>query len=144
MGGCVRRLAVGAVLLNEKGQVLLVRNRGHYRPHWSLPKGSCEEGEPLLQTMGREVLEETGLVVEMAELAFVTEWFVASRQEWYLQFYFHATVVGGELGVPEDDEDVTQVQWVHPKEIRQYMNYRPWVEPLFTWLEERRPRYHIF
>lgn len=141
---CVRRLAVGAVLLNEKGQILLVRNRGHNRPHWSLPKGSCEEGEPLLETMSREVREETGLVVEMAELAFVTEWFVASRQEWYLQFYFHARVVGGKLGVPEADEDVTQVQWVAPREVRQYMNYRPWVEPLFTWLEERRPRYHIF
>lgn len=141
---CVRRLAVGAVLLNEKGQILLVRNRGHNRPHWSLPKGSCEEGEPLLQTMEREVKEETGLRVEMVELAFVTEWFVASRQEWYLQFYFHAKVVGGELGVPENDEDVTQVQWISPKDVRQFMNYRPWVEPLFTWLEERRPRYHIF
>ena len=141
---CVRRLAVGAVLLNEKGQILLVRNRGHNRPHWSLPKGSCEEGEPLLETMSREVREETGLVVEMAELAFVTEWFVASRQEWYLQFYFHARVVGGELGVQAADEDVTQVLWVSPREVRQYMNYRPWVEPLFTWLEERRPRYHIF
>jgi 8-oxo-dGTP diphosphatase len=109
-----------------------------------LPKGSCEEGEPLLETMCREVREETGLVVEMAELAFVTEWFVASRQEWYLQFYFHARVVGGELGVQEGDEDVTQVQWVSQREVRQFMNYRPWVEPLFTWLDERRPRYHIF
>jgi 8-oxo-dGTP diphosphatase len=135
---------VGAVLLNEKGQILLVRNRGHNRPHWSLPKGSCEEGEPLLQTMNREVKEETGLDVEMVELAFVTEWLVASRQEWYLQFYFFARVVGGTLGVQEDDEDVTQVLWVAPEHVRQYMNYRPWVEPLFTWLEERRPRYHIF
>lgn len=141
---CVRRMAVGAVLVNDEGQVLLVRNRGHGRSHWSLPKGSCEEGEALLQTLKREVREETGLDVEMVELAFVTEWFVAGRQEWYLQFYFHARITGGILGVQEEDEDVTQVKWVAPREVRQYMNYRPWVEPLFVWLEERRPRYHLF
>jgi len=142
--GCVRRLAVGAVLLDEEGRILLVRNRGHGRPHWSLPKGSCEDGEPLTQTMEREVKEETGLTVEMVELAFVTEWFVVGRQEWYLQFYFHSRVTGGVLGVQEQDEDVLQVKWVSPAEMRQYMNYRPWVEPLFTWLSERRPRYHLF
>lgn len=135
---------MGAVLLNEEGKVLLVCNRGHGRSHWSLPKGSCEEGEALVQTLKREVKEETGLDVEMVELAFATEWFVAGRQEWYLQFYFHARIVGGEAAVQEDDEDVTQVKWVAPREVRQYMNYRPWVEPLFTWLSERRPRYHLF
>lgn len=140
---CVRRLAVGAVILNLRGEVLLVYNRGHGRSHWSLPKGSCEEGEPLVQTMTREVKEETGLDVEIAELAFVTEWFVAPRQEWFLQFYFHVRVTGGVPAVQATDEDVTQVKWVAPGEIRRYMNYRPWVEPLFAWLQERRPRYHL-
>lgn len=140
---CVRRMAVGGVLLNEEGKVLLVRNRGMHRAHWSLPKGSCEEGEPLVETLRREVKEETGLDVEMEELAFVTEWFMPSRQEWYLQFYFKARILGGELCC-DGDEDVTQVKWVPVRDIRQYMNYRPWAEPLFTWLSERKPRYHMF
>lgn len=141
---CVRRMAVGAVVLNEDGKVLLVYNRGQNRSHWSLPKGSCESGEALHQTLTREVKEETGLHVELEDLAFVTEWFVASRGEWFLQFYFHARVVGGELGVQTTDEDVTQVKWVAPADIRQYMNYRPWIAPLLAWLKERRPRYHQF
>lgn len=141
---CVRRMAVGAVLLNDEGKILLVRNRGHNRPHWSLPKGSCEEGESVMQTLKREVKEETGLDVEMEELAFVTEWFVVGRQEWYLQFYFYSRIVGGVLGVQAGDEDVTQVKWVAPREVRLYMNYRPWLEPLNIWLNERRPRYHLF
>lgn len=135
---------MGAVVLNEQHQVLLVCNRGHSRSHWSLPKGSCEEGEPLAQTLKREVKEETGLDVELAELAFVTEWFVAGRQEWYLQFYFHVHVLAGKAAVQPEDDDVVQVRWVAPGEIRQVMNYRPWVEPLFAWLNERRPRYHLF
>lgn len=142
--GCVRRLAVGAVLLDPQGRVLLVRNQRQGRSHWSLPKGSCEDGESLIHTLKREVQEETGLTVAAEELAFVTEWFVIGRQEWYLQFYFHARITGGTLGVQAADEDVTQVKWVSPREIRQYMNYRPWLEPLQTWLVERRPRYHLF
>jgi 8-oxo-dGTP diphosphatase len=141
---CVRRMAVGAVLVDEQGRILLVRNAGHGRPHWSLPKGSCELGESLGETLRREVKEETGLEVAMVDLAFVTEWYVAARQEWYLQLYFHARITGGVLGVQAEDEDVVQVQWVHPSEIRRYMNYRPWIEPLLTWLQERRPRYHVF
>ena len=137
-------MAVGAVILNAKGEVLLVFNRGHGRSHWSLPKGSCEEGEALWQTLKREVKEETGLDVELEELAFVTEWFVEARQEWFLQFYFLVRVVGGVAGVQEADEDVTQVKWVAPRDIRQHMNYRPWTEPLQIWLTERRPRYHMF
>lgn len=140
---CVRRLAVGAVLLDEQGRVLLVRNEGHGRSHWSLPKGSCEDGESLVQTLKREVREETGLEVVPRELAFVTEWFVPARQEWYLQIYFHARIVGGSLGVQAEDEDVTQVKWVSPRELKHYMNYRPWLEPLQAWLADRRPRYHL-
>lgn len=137
-------MAVGAVLLDDQGRVLLVRNQVRGRSHWSLPKGACEEGEPLVQTLKREVREETGLEVEMVDLAFVTEWFVTGKQEWYLQFYFEARIIGGTLGVQADDEEVTQVKWVAQKDVRQYMTYRPWVEPLFTWLVERRPRYHLF
>lgn len=141
---CVRRMAVGAVLFNDLGEILLVYNRGHGRSHWSLPKGSCEEGEALPQTLKREVKEETGLDVELEEMAFISEWFVHGRQEWYLQFYFHVRATGGELGVQAADEDVTQVRWVAPAELRRYMNYRPWIQPLLAWLRERRPRYHQF
>ncbi len=137
-------MAVGAVVLNEAGQVLLVYNRGQRGSHWSLPKGSCEEGESLEETLRREVKEETGLDVALVDLAFVTEWFVAGRQEWYLQFYFSVKIVGGIACVQPEDDDVTQVKWVAPGQIRQYMNYRPWVEPLQAWLSERRPRYHLF
>lgn len=140
---CVRRLAVGAVLLDDNGKVLLVLNRTSGRSHWSLPKGACEDGESLVETLQREAREETGLDVEPVELAFVTEWYMHARREWYLQFYFHARVTGGQLAVQAGDE-VTQVRWVAPSEVRQFMHYRPWTEPLLSWVEERRPRYHRF
>lgn len=57
---------VYGILLNEKKQVLLLQLPEKYGADfgggcWSLPGGKLEFGEPLLQTLSREILEETGL-----------------------------------------------------------------------------------
>ncbi|MGB0123842.1 MAG: NUDIX hydrolase [Silvibacterium sp.] len=57
-------VGVGAVIFDE-GRVLLVQ-RGHapMQGEWSLPGGALEVGETLEEGVRREVLEETGLIVE--------------------------------------------------------------------------------
>jgi 8-oxo-dGTP diphosphatase len=58
-------VGVGAVVL-EDGQVLLIKRR--FEPlagQWSLPGGTLEIGETLAAGVARELLEETGLVVEV-------------------------------------------------------------------------------
>lgn len=141
---CTRVMAVGAVILSRE-RVLLVYNR---RPggggHWSLPKGMCAEGEPLVATLQREVREETGLEAEPLGLAFVTEFLVEPRREWYLQFYFNARVTAGRAQVQPDDPDVTRVRWVPVADLPQFLTYRPWLEPLQGWLQERKGRYYMF
>jgi 8-oxo-dGTP diphosphatase len=59
-------VGVGAVVLMDDGRVVLVR-RGHepLKGQWSLPGGGLELGETLQAGTAREVLEETGLVVEV-------------------------------------------------------------------------------
>jgi len=50
--------SAGGVVLNRKGQVLVVNQRGR---SWSLPKGHLEEGEEVLAAARREIYEESGL-----------------------------------------------------------------------------------
>lgn len=50
--------SAGGVVLNKKGQVLVVNQR---RRSWSLPKGHLEEGEEILDAARREIYEESGL-----------------------------------------------------------------------------------
>lgn len=61
-------VGVGAIVLVD-GQVVLVK-RGHppLAGEWSLPGGALELGETLQEGVAREILEETGLVVEVGPL----------------------------------------------------------------------------
>ena len=59
-------VGVGAVILTDDGRVVLVK-RGHepLKGEWSLPGGGLELGETLEAGTAREVLEETGLIVDV-------------------------------------------------------------------------------
>ena len=57
-------LKAGCVVVNTKGEVLLVTER--QRVKWEFPKGHVEPGETLEHAAMREVAEETGYAVEIA------------------------------------------------------------------------------
>lgn len=61
-------VGVGGIVLVE-GRVVLVK-RGHapLAGDWSLPGGALELGETLEAGVAREILEETGLIVEVGPL----------------------------------------------------------------------------
>ena len=59
MGNQLKRNATaGGVVLNTKGEVLVVNQNGD---SWSLPKGHLEEGETALEAAKREIYEESGV-----------------------------------------------------------------------------------
>jgi mutator protein MutT len=58
-------VGVGAVILVDGRLVLIRRGQEPLAGRWSLPGGSVELGETLEAAVAREVLEETGLVVEV-------------------------------------------------------------------------------
>ncbi len=63
-------VSAGAIVLNERGEVLLIRD--DRRDSWIFPGGIVEEGEGVLDGVKREVLEETGIEAEVGELICVT------------------------------------------------------------------------
>jgi 8-oxo-dGTP pyrophosphatase MutT (NUDIX family) len=53
-----RTQSAGGIVLNTKGEVLVVNQRGD---SWSLPKGHIDAGEDALAAAKREIAEESGV-----------------------------------------------------------------------------------
>jgi ADP-ribose pyrophosphatase YjhB (NUDIX family) len=114
-------VGVGAVIVNA-GNVLLVRRR--YEPlkgQWSLPGGAVEVGEPLEGAVARELLEETGLVVDVGP---VIEVFDRIMRDDAKRVRYHFVLIdylcwptGGELRAGSDVDDAT---WVDPDQLAPY------------------------
>lgn len=133
-----RHLSAGGLVL-EDGYILLIRNRSG---HWGLPKGHWEAGELLAETAVREVLEETGLSVEVGDLAFITEFRNLDSREHLVQFFFEARPIGGTL-FPRPGE-IYGVKWVPIGQVAEYIRWRPWLEPLTHWFQGGTTRYHRY
>ncbi len=57
--GKIKQKSVGAVILNPDNQVLIMYSSAN--KYWEFPKGKVERGEKELDTLKREVYEETGI-----------------------------------------------------------------------------------
>ncbi|MFA5995003.1 MAG: NUDIX domain-containing protein [Patescibacteria group bacterium] len=55
----IRQKSVGAIILNAEQKVLLVFSTAN--EYWEFPKGKMERGEKELDTLKREIYEETGI-----------------------------------------------------------------------------------
>ncbi len=115
-------LGVGAVVLDDERRVLLVLRGGiPMQGEWSLPGGVLETGETMIEGMKREILEETGLLVEPVRFAGVYDRILrdsAGKPQYHYVLVDHVCkVVGGELRA---GDDVREVRWVAERNLPEY------------------------
>jgi 8-oxo-dGTP diphosphatase len=107
----------GAVCVDDAGRILLARRAAEvYQGAWDLPGGFVDDGEHPLDTIRRELREETGLEVEPLE--FLGIWMDRYSEDESgpstLNLYWRARVVSGE---PEAADDVSELRWFAPHEL---------------------------
>jgi ADP-ribose pyrophosphatase YjhB (NUDIX family) len=92
------KVAVGAAVTNEKGELLLIRRADS--GYWLYPTGWCDVGYSAPEVVVKEVLEETGYEVEPVRLIGVLDGMRlgASRIPLYSLLFF-CRKVGGEMKI---------------------------------------------
>jgi 8-oxo-dGTP pyrophosphatase MutT (NUDIX family) len=106
---------VSAVVVDDEGRVLLGRRADNGR--WAVLSGILEPGEQPAVAVAREVLEETGVTVEVQGLAAaVTDEHAVvypnGDQAQYLDLTFACRPVAGVAHVADDES--TEVGWFSP------------------------------
>jgi len=111
-------LAVGAIVFRD-GRVLLVR-RGQppAEGEWAIPGGSVEVGETLQQAAQRELLEETGIVIQAGEPCFIFD-VIQTDTDGRVRFHYLvidllAVYVEGD---PRAGGDAADARWVSGEEL---------------------------
>lgn len=102
----MRVLAASAVVMNTRGEVLLVlRSKEPQAGRWTVPGGRVEPGETLEDAAVRETFEETGLRVAVDHEVWSLD-LANGADEVYEIHDFLAHVVSGEVVAGDDAADV--------------------------------------
>jgi ADP-ribose pyrophosphatase YjhB (NUDIX family) len=130
-----RRIAcVGAVVRDPLGRILLVRRgREPARGTWSVPGGRVEPGETDEQATAREVLEETGLAVEVGDLVGTVERDAPGGGVYVIRDHACRPARGADLAAVRAGDDADEAGWFTEDEVRALETSPGLVAALTSW-----------
>ena len=143
----MRAWRVASGVIENDGQILLVENRrADGRVDWSMPGGVIEENEDPMLGLQREVLEETGVVVDAWGPLLWTTYATSESMGFSLLAETYLAHAIGSLAINIDDPDgiVSDARWFDLDAAIAALesSWVPTREPLCGWLGERweKPR----
>lgn len=127
-----QEVSCGAYVI-EDGKVLLVQ---HNEGHWDFPKGHMEKDETEEETAKREVLEETGIEIEIVseqknEIEYKPEMNVQKKV-----VFFEAKKIGGNL--KRQESEIQNIEWIPLEDVFEKITYAKSREAFQSFLERKK------
>jgi ADP-ribose pyrophosphatase YjhB (NUDIX family) len=134
---------VGAgALVAHDGRLLMIHQRRPYGTHWEVPSGYYESGESLEDAARREVLEETGVVVEIGPLVATMVWEREADARRNVLTWFVGAATGDPEPTPQLDEDIDAAAFVDPTSMADEIH--PLVRAIVNrWWPTRDVGFHV-
>jgi len=110
-------VGVGVVVWQGERVLLVRRGKPPRTGQWSLPGGAQELGETVAAAARREVLEETGLVVEIGEVLAAVD--MIEREAGRVRYHYTLIDFSAEAAGPElrPGGDAADARWFTPEEL---------------------------
>src|SRR5512138_526741 len=112
-------VGVGAIIINERGELFLAR-RGplakNERGLWEFPGGSVEFGERLADALKREIREEYGMEIEVGALLDVVDHILPEEGQHWVSPSFICRIIAGEPAILEEGK-CSQIGWFAPDQM---------------------------
>ena len=99
-------VTVGAVILDERGRVMLLNHEFRTGSGWGIPGGFIERGEQPLEALRRELHEEVGVELDAPELVHVR----TLHRPQQVEIHFRCRVRAGVRATPQSME-INSVGW---------------------------------
>ena len=113
----VERVVLTNMCMVCQGDKILVQER--VDPHWlgiCFPGGHVEEGESFVESVKREVFEETGLEIVAPMLCGVKQWTQRNGEYRYIVFFYKTNQFKGEI----KDSKEGRVFWIDRKDLKNF------------------------
>ncbi len=112
------RIRAAGIILNDNHEILLVRHVDHTGEWWIPPGGGFDDQDvSTIDTVKREVFEETGLTVEVGPLRYVREYSETSTGIHHMEVFYLITEYRGKettknlRGLGGDEFLIKELRW---------------------------------
>jgi 8-oxo-dGTP diphosphatase len=134
-----QRIAAKAVMTNDEGKVLILREASTYEEgtnvgKYGLPGGRINPGEVFLDGLRREVDEETGLEVEVVRPVHVDEWrpVIKGTPTQIVGVFMLCEAAGSTVRLSDEHDDY---KWIEPGEVEDYPLMEAEMRAIRAWAE---------
>lgn len=107
-------VSVGAFLVNDKGEVLLVKrsqNAKNEKGTWEAPGGAVEFDETLENAIRREMKEELGIDIEILEQWIAQDHIIPEDRQHWVPTTFLAKVAAGQMPKIMEPHKHDEIGW---------------------------------